>query len=79
MTSKDIRSIGKIIYGPGLKDWVYVRLLARSLQIPENTINRWWHGHPDDSRPAAQMALGHLLQQFIASQPKENGATAVAK
>ncbi|MBF0186870.1 MAG: hypothetical protein HQL50_02990 [Magnetococcales bacterium] len=65
----DLHIVSRMVYGRGLADWVYIRVLARELSIPENTIHRWWYADTDHIAPNARLALHKLLERFNASHP----------
>ncbi len=66
MTAYELRSVGEMIYGRGLLDWVYIRVLARDMGVSERTVHRWWHSRPDTMIPNMTKALDLLVARFNA-------------
>ncbi|MBF0620878.1 MAG: hypothetical protein HQL54_03020 [Magnetococcales bacterium] len=49
----------KMLYGPKMSEAVMIRLLARDMELPEQTVNRWWH---DKYTFIEQERLNHFYQ-----------------
>ncbi|MEO5364892.1 MAG: hypothetical protein H7831_00745 [Magnetococcus sp. WYHC-3] len=75
MFASELHTAGRMIYGDGLPDWVYIRVLSRDLGIPERTIRRWWEGHPDQYVPAARSALDRRINEFMSSRLRAEDLT----
>ncbi|MBF0620492.1 MAG: hypothetical protein HQL54_01055 [Magnetococcales bacterium] len=61
--NKQLAKLGKKMYGDSVADWVCIRLMARDLQIPEKTVDRWWRDKHLSIPPEAQSAIFHLMEK----------------
>ena len=76
-----LRDAGRMIYGPNLQDWIYIRVLARDFGVAENTVNRWWYDETGYLAPAAQSAIANRIDRYEQSHPdrKKEKAERLAK
>ncbi|MBF0622032.1 MAG: hypothetical protein HQL54_08905 [Magnetococcales bacterium] len=78
MTARELHAAAKLLYGKGVVDWVYIRVLSRDLRIPERTVYRWWNSPPDYQIPSAQFALERRIHDFIIGLKKNGKAIQAA-